>query len=124
MFGRRKRKLAEQEALQKLMEDAEANRRAQLEQEQEREAKVYYDSEIIFDEPDNHFDVQNDVPNNEPEETPVVVALPVPGEEPAKAEEPVKAEETVKPEEPVVETPVEAKEEPADFTMDDIDPLL
>ena len=129
MFGRRARKLAEQEALKKMMEEAEANRRAQLEQEKQQqeakayqEAKVYYDSEIIFDEPEdvgNNFDVQNDVPNNEPiindTPAPVIVALPVPEEEKAK-EEPI-TDETVAggTSEPVTETEpaVEpAKDEP------------
>ena len=42
MFGRRARKQAEQEALQRMMEEAEANRRAA--RAAEEQAKVYYDS--------------------------------------------------------------------------------
>lgn len=126
MFGRRARKLAEQEALKKMMEEAEANRRAQLEQEKQQqeakayqEAKVYYDSEIIFDEPEdlgNNFDVQNDVPNNAPtiEDTPasVIVALPVPEEE--QAQEPIVTEAVANEAqtEPVTETVNEPAVEP------------
>ncbi|MCM1306760.1 MAG: hypothetical protein NC303_05645 [Firmicutes bacterium] len=94
MFGKRARKKAEQEALRKMMEEAEANRRAAQEAEYaaERESKVFYESEIIFDDDidDNFFDYQyEDMPEAEeiseataPTAPSVntVAALPVPDE--------------------------------------------
>ncbi len=84
MFGRRARKQAEQEALQRMMEEAEANRRAA--RAAEEQAKVYYDSEIIFD--DEPFDIQNDPQDIVMEQAPQAnangfVALPIHEDKPA-----------------------------------------
>ncbi|MBD5100276.1 MAG: hypothetical protein HDT29_03230 [Clostridiales bacterium] len=152
MFGRRARKKAEQEALRKMMEEAEANRRAAQEAEYaaEQEAKIFYESEIIFDDDefDNdpfydfqqydepQFDVQNDEPdvqNDEPIDSfesvnpngGTVVALPIHEDKPAEQEQETEnvVEETAVQENDILE-PVEAEkeEEPVQEIVEEILP--
>lgn len=114
MFGRRARKQAEQEALKRMMEEAEANRRAA--REAEEQSKVYYDSEIIFD--DEPFDVQNDPQETVMEQAPQnnesgFVALPLHEETPAEREPEEKSQIIEEqPEMPKTEVVEEKTEEP------------
>lgn len=118
MFGRRARKQAEQEALQRMMEEAEANRRAA--RAAEEQAKVYYDSEIIFD--DEPFDIQNDPQDIVMEQAPQAnangfVALPIHEDKPDEQAPEAPTQPQVAEQQPVTPAPETVAEQKAEESV-------